>query len=430
MKKSIALFSFMLPLLAGLFSPWRSCAQYSVELDSCILWAKENYPLIQQYDLIEKSKKYGISHINTGYIPQINLMGMGGYIEGLPELDGMEVEPWKLIGMVQLEQKIWDGGVMEREKRKLRTQAEIDQQNIRINLEAIEEKVIDLYFGILLIEEQQKQIVLQKDNLYQKLKSVRSAMENGTAYSSDLELLQVAILNLEQTQTQTNYQLAVYKKILGNFIHREIDTLQLRLPSTRLRVEQNFDARPEIKLFDLQEKMLDAHNTRIGGILPRVSLMGMAAGLYPDIRINIPNGSNPQQPQSVKFNHIFFGGLTLSWPIGQATYTLRIDNKRLKVEKERIENHKETFLFNSRQNLDEYSTKIQQWDEMIVQDEKIIQIRENIRKSAESKYKNGIISMTELLHCWNEESLAKQNKALHQIERCWNVYKYNHVLGY
>ena len=51
-----------------------------LNLDSCLLQAKNNYPLIKQYDLIAKSLEYTVSNANKAYLPQISVTGIGGYI--------------------------------------------------------------------------------------------------------------------------------------------------------------------------------------------------------------------------------------------------------------------------------------------------------------------------------------------------------------
>ena len=51
-----------------------------LNIDSCQAKAKTNYPLIKQYDLIEKSLEYTISNANKAYLPQISVNGIGAYI--------------------------------------------------------------------------------------------------------------------------------------------------------------------------------------------------------------------------------------------------------------------------------------------------------------------------------------------------------------
>lgn len=46
-------------------------------LDECQQLARENYPLLQKYDLIKQTAAYSIENINKDYLPQLSLSGQG-----------------------------------------------------------------------------------------------------------------------------------------------------------------------------------------------------------------------------------------------------------------------------------------------------------------------------------------------------------------
>ena len=48
-------------------------------LDSCYAMANRNYPLISQFNLLEKSKEYSIDNANKGYLPQLGIYGQATY---------------------------------------------------------------------------------------------------------------------------------------------------------------------------------------------------------------------------------------------------------------------------------------------------------------------------------------------------------------
>ena len=52
-------------------------AQFS--LDECQQRAQANYPLVRQYELIEKTKEYTLSNLSKGNLPQISLNGKASY---------------------------------------------------------------------------------------------------------------------------------------------------------------------------------------------------------------------------------------------------------------------------------------------------------------------------------------------------------------
>src|SRR6188508_2012972 len=136
----------------------------TLNLDSCLTKAKQNYPLIKQYDLISKSLEYTVSNANKAYLPQISVTGIGAFIikgfptASIPGQEPIDKEKVQFIGIGQLNQTIWDGGATHAQKDIAIASAEVDKASIEMSFYNIRERVNQLYFGILVIDEQLKQI--------------------------------------------------------------------------------------------------------------------------------------------------------------------------------------------------------------------------------------------------------------------------------
>src|SRR3954470_14871498 len=101
-------------LLLCLLTIFSATAQL-LNTDSCYALAVKNYPLIRQYELIEKSKEYTLSNANKAYLPQVSITGIEGYIfGGFPKAPG--TSNFNFIGLGQLNQAIWDGGATKTQK--------------------------------------------------------------------------------------------------------------------------------------------------------------------------------------------------------------------------------------------------------------------------------------------------------------------------
>lgn len=62
-----------------------SLAAQPLTIEKCYEKAKRNYPLVKQYDLIDKSAEYNLSNAGKSYLPQFSATGIAGYIiKGLP----------------------------------------------------------------------------------------------------------------------------------------------------------------------------------------------------------------------------------------------------------------------------------------------------------------------------------------------------------
>ncbi len=58
----------------------------SLNIDRCFEMAKQNYPLIKQYSLIEKTKEYSIANANKQYLPQLHIVGQASYQSDIPQI--------------------------------------------------------------------------------------------------------------------------------------------------------------------------------------------------------------------------------------------------------------------------------------------------------------------------------------------------------
>lgn len=422
MKKFRLLLALSL-LSLGAWFPNRLTAQESLCLDSCLQWAVDNYPLVEQLQLIDRSRDYNLKNINTGYILHANITAFGGYIEGIPDLSGMgmEVDPWRFAGILQVEQPIWDGGRLENMKKIARAEAEVNKSAVEIKIAELKDKVSEIYFGILLAQTQREQLQLQQETLEQSLKTLQSAAKAGSAFTSDADAVEVKLLQIEQQGIQLRSSERAYRRMLAIFIGRPVgETTVLTVPAVVLQSGRDLDKRPEMALFEHRKQLLDAYNPGAGEVLPRVSLQGM--GLLTIPKLEMQGGTD--------WNHLLMGGINVSWPIGGRTYTMGVDKKRLKVEKDQVDREKESFEMGQRINLAQQTEMLAQWDDLIAYDDRIIDLLARRTRTMESRYKNGVVPVAEWLQAVSEESAARQAKAMHEIQKMMTSHRYNRELGY
>ena len=158
MKYITTLFSLiLLPILAQ--------AQ-TVTLDECQRSAQENYPLIKQYDLIRQTTDYSVSNISKGWLPQISAVAQASYqsdVMTLPDplqaMLGQQGYDVKGLGKdqyrigIDLNQTVYDGGLISGQKNVARLEGEVQTAQTTTDQYAIRQRINDLYFGILLLEE-------------------------------------------------------------------------------------------------------------------------------------------------------------------------------------------------------------------------------------------------------------------------------------
>src|ERR1700759_1122373 len=134
-------------------------------IEECYRLARKNYPLIKQRDLLTRTKEYSVSNAAKGYVPAFSVNGQATYqsavttfpftlpIKGF-SLPNYSKDQYKIYA--EVDQNIYDGGVIKNQKQTAEANESIQQQNLEVELYAVYERVNQLYFGALLVDEQLK----------------------------------------------------------------------------------------------------------------------------------------------------------------------------------------------------------------------------------------------------------------------------------
>jgi len=396
----------------------------SLTLDSCYAMARSNYPLIKQFSLIEKSKEYTISNANRGFLPQVSITGIAGYIGGLPDLSppGSESggnDNFKLIGIGQVNQTIWDGGASRIQKDIAKAGAEAESALLEANLYTLKERLNQLFFGILLIDEQLNQIQLLNENLNRTYKKVQLSHENGLAFQNDVDEVQSEILLMEQKKLEYQYSKDGFLQMLSYLIGKPLDDKTTL--TTPVIIEANSSLpinRPEISMYDRQRKLVESQ-TSINNMynMPKIGLMGFGVLLEPGAEFGTSTMSS-----------MYLGGLSISWNtenLFKASNNKNID----KIKLDQIRNQEEVFSFNVNMQLKQTNSDIQKQKAIVEKDDEIISLKQKIAKAYQLKYENGLCSMNDLVNSYQEESEAKSNLALHSIQLLMSQYSYKTISG-
>jgi outer membrane protein TolC len=154
-------------------SHWAMAQQSnSLTLDNCLEMAKQNYPLIKQYTLIEKTKEYSIANAQKGYLPQFNVAGQATYQSDVTSkfqshcpiwiIPTISKDQYRLYGEVS--QSITDLFTVKDQKEYINANSEMETQKVEVELYKLRERINNLFFGILLIDAQ-----LSKPNYLKKI---------------------------------------------------------------------------------------------------------------------------------------------------------------------------------------------------------------------------------------------------------------------
>jgi len=266
-------------------------------------------------------------------------------------------------------------------------------------------QINQLFFSVLLLKEQSEQNRLLIEELERNYKLVEKYIANGVAQRSDLDNIRVSILNAEQNhiamQTQTKTCLILLSAFVGETI---TDASQLQRPAMELSAAAT-GARPEILLFEAQNKQFEAQSKLLYTKgMPRIGLF--ATGAYANPGLNMFKAG---------FTPYFIGGINLQWNFA-GLYNLNTDKKNIETQKKSVEVQKETFLFNTNLNISKQNSEIEKLQLLLKQDDEIISLRQNIKKASNAKVENGTMSVSDYIGDVTLEAMAKQSKAVHEIQ--------------
>lgn len=127
-----------------------------------------------------------------------------------------------------------------------------------------------------------------------------------------------------------------------------------------------------------------------------------------------------------KFRTYYLVGARFTWNFG-SLYTLKNDRKNLDNRIQQIRNERDLFLFNTHLQLAEEDGTIQSLRQQMKEDEEIIRLRENIRRSAQAKVANGTMSVSDMLKEITAENLARQAKAVHEMQLLMHLHQRKHL---
>lgn len=406
MKKTVGIFIFFFFCqVAGV------SGQLTVE--DCYRMAKENYPLIKRYGLIEQAKAYDLANANKGYLPQFSLSAKASYQSEVTEvpisLPGMDIEgPDKdqYQTLLELNQTIWDGGVIRSQKRITEAGSQADKQKLEVDLYALNGRVNQLFFGILLLDGQLKQNALLQSDLKRNYEQVAAYVANGVANQADLDAVKVNQLDALQRETELKATARAYREMLAALIGEKTGAgLALRAPEVPLTVGTAEIRRPELQLFEAQANVLETQKKMLlSGNLPRLGMF--AQGGYSNPGLNMLKND---------FSAYYVAGVRLSWNFG-GFYTKKNERRLLENSQADLNVQKEIFLFNTGLEVVQENHELQKIRDLMRDDDEIVTLRGSIRKAAEVKVANGTLSVTELLREVNAEDVARQNKVVHEIQ--------------
>ena len=402
-----------------------SSGSWAQTLEECQQAAEKNYPLIKQYGLIAKTTQLTVKNIQKGWLPQVTASAQATYqsaVTAWPEsmqtmyqqmglnMKGLRKDQYK-IG-VDLQQTFYDGGAISCQRNIAQQEGKVEEAQTETNLYQVRRRVNEMYFSLLLLNEQIQLNEDVKALLQSSEKKLSAMVKGGTAATSDLDNVRAERLSVEQQNENLKQQKLMLQRMLSVFCGLDVNDTQKPAP---IQIATSVSNRPEMRLYNSQLELTEAKEKALDTQLrPKLGLFAQGFYGYPGL-----NMFEDMMNRKWSLNGIV--GVKLSWNVS-ALYTHKNDKARLNAQREMIENAREVFLFNNKLEEIQQSENISRYQTMMKSDDEIIVLRTNVRKAAESKLAHGIIDVISLLREINNENAAKTQQSIHEIDMLKEMY--------
>ncbi len=382
-------------------------SQPEVGLSTCLERAVKYYPLHPSGELYQKFQDIEEKKTDNDWLPDIRLVGRASWqsdvtsvdISGVPfpvEIPQPDKDQYRAY--LEINQKIFDAGISRFMKMMAAKEKDARLLNLELQEMQLKNRVIQLFFFFLLIEEQLVMSHINDSILRQKAKILEVAVTGGVKDKAELDLIKLEQKHQEQEATNLRIRKKLLLNQLNEICQASWDTQTQFIFDLSPMVEEDtlFNQRPDIKLFDIRKKTIE-----LAQELERRKYFPMA-GLFVQAGYGKP-GLNMLSDQ---FDPYLVGGIQLNWHL--------FDGKNYKLTREKLNGEKELLdmqITSERQKykllLDEQISRIHQIQNQIKTDEEKINLLEEIEKTYARKLERGLISMPVYLDIWKKLQLSR-----------------------
>jgi outer membrane protein TolC len=387
-------------------------------LEDCYRMAQESFPLLKQKGLIQSSNALNINTLEKNYLPQIEFGAQATYqsevtafnldlpIPGFKAPTPLSKDQYKAT--LDIKQIIWDGGVINMQKKVLNASAEVENQKIEVELSKLKERVNQLYFNILQIDENIKLIDILKLDLAARIKKAAGGIANGVVLKRDMQTFQVEDLKADQRIIELKSMRSAAIQMLSLLLNKVIDEkTTFERPQLRGVTDITKIDRPEVTLFTLQKKLFD-QQSKITALknFPRLQAFGTLGYGRPGLNF-LKN----------EFSPYALGGIAFKWNISDLyAKTVKNDLQILNNNAQVVDIQRDIFLLNTNITTKQQNAEIEKIEKLLQTDRQIVVLREKIKQTAAVQLDNGTITTNDFIIDLNAENQARLNLAIHELQ--------------
>lgn len=389
-------------------------AQENLTLDGVLKDAVSHHPISSQGALIRESEKQTIAALNRNYLPQIMVSGQMTSQSDVTELpiqipfpgfsvESLSKDQYRAVAEAQL--PLYDGGMTSAMKSLSRAQTQVEESKRQVEEQKIRDRVRQLYLGILMANEQLKQIALVDADLQSGVTRLESAVQNGVAFRSQLAQMQAEKLRNQQRRITIVSDRRQMLDALGLLTGKTYgDNANLVAPEGAISSSFQIN-RPELRLFDAQTNLIGSQRKSINSkLMPRLSLFGQSGYGKPGLNML---DNNP--------DWFYLGGARLLWNLG-ALYGHWNERSANRIQQRIVASQREAYTLGANITVNQFIRESEKLNLLLSSDAELIALREEIMRASKAQLDNGVITSAEYIREVNAVDQARQQESLHRLQ--------------
>jgi outer membrane protein TolC len=406
-----------------LFSfPVFSQSSDTLTLQACYDSLYSNYPIARQKELQEKIRELKIKNVKSNYLPSLNFGAQSTMQSDVPHVQintespstmnlinnlNIPIPPlWQNKIYVEINQVIYDGGMINAQKNIENFNIDIQQKSLEVELFNIREKINALYYNLIYMNENERVLNVLKNDLDNKCRQTTVAVNSGAMLERNLDMIEAEKLKLEQQIAEIQTQRKNLCLSLKEIVRRDVtENTILLLPDYDITNSAMDGIRPEIEFMNLQKQGLDKNILLLKATRrPKFVFFGQGGYGRPGLNM-LSNKFDPYGIFGVKFNYTLFDWQQKSRNIEILEYQKNIISTRL-----------EAYELNQRIAMHSELNNIDKMQSILQKDDRIIELRSNVSRISSSKFESGNLTSREYLTEKYNEAQAEISRNLHKIQ--------------
>lgn len=396
--------------------------EHQLGLEELMDSAEKSHPSLAKRPLLEKSRELQRSRLSRGYLPRLSLGGRATWQSAVTEVDvpvpGISITPPQkdqYRATLDLEQTIWDGGVISDQKKLVESKVKVEQEKVALEWYQVRERILDLYFSGIVQQELKSQGKSLQQHIATLIEKTRLLVEQGLAIERDVLLLEARQLEARKAIVDAEENLNSIRKSLAELTGKSLPESTVlaaptdSCPKALLKAPEVATLkRPELDVLRAEEDLLDAQEiVARAGDRPKLGAFATAGYGRPGLNM-----------LSDEFDFYFIGGVELKIPL---TYlyagTHQNGDRQVALQRSILARQRDSLMLQVKVEHEGKSTALDRLNQILSLDEQLLKVRENARKQTEVQVELGTASTSDLVSDLTQEDQAKSQRTVHRAER-------------